>query len=233
MTSLAPLMPTSGAAASRRAGVARDVHGPHGEHVRGFGPLGMAIATAAALSLVFQVGHFAEHAFQFAVWLLGDLSNICGRDTPWMSAWAAELVRQIGVLLFPLAEAPRRMMLGMEVLHLIGNSIFLVGLAALYYCLPSRWVRWALYIEGFHLYEHIMLTTTAFFVGKPIGLSTLFGAASVIGDREFAVGVRVSWHFVMNLLPMPFAMVAIMEHWRSAGGVRSMLRHAPGNAAAP
>jgi hypothetical protein len=105
----------------------------------------------------------------------------------------------------------------MEVLHLIGNGIFLAGLACLYYCLPSRWVRWALYIEGFHLYEHIMLTTTAFFVGKPIGMSTLFGGASVIGDREFAVGCRVTWHFAMNLLPMPFAMPGLMEHWRRKG----------------
>jgi len=53
----------------------------------------------AALELAFQIGHFAEHAFQFAVWVLGDLSNICGRDTPWMSPWANELVGRIGFAL--------------------------------------------------------------------------------------------------------------------------------------
>jgi hypothetical protein len=58
------------------------------------------LAPVAALGLLFQVGHFAEHAFQFAVWVLGDLSNICGRDTPWMSPWANDLVRQIGLLFF-------------------------------------------------------------------------------------------------------------------------------------
>jgi hypothetical protein len=178
--------------------------------------LGTVLGTVATLGLLFQVGHFAEHAIQFSVWILGELSNICGRDTPWMSVWATELVRQLGGLLFPTAEATRRMMLGMEVLHLIGNSIFLAGLACLYYCVRSKWVRWALYIEAFHLYEHILLTSTAYFVGKPIGISTLFGGANIIGDREFAVGYRVSWHFAMNLLPMPFAMTGVMEYWRQS-----------------
>ncbi len=176
--------------------------------------LGIAAGTVAALALLFQVGHFAEHAFQFGVWILGDLSNICGRDTPWMSPWVSGLVEQTGSRLFPAADGPRRMMLGMEVLHLIGNSIFLTGLACLYYCVRSKRVRWALYIETFHLYEHISLTATAYFIGKPVGMSTLFGGVGAIGDREFAVGCRVTWHFVMNLLPMPLAMIGLMEHWR-------------------
>jgi hypothetical protein len=58
---------------------------------------------------------------------------------------------------------------------------------------------------------------TAYFVGKPIGLSTLFGGSSVIGSREFAVGYRVTWHFAMNLLPMPFAMIGLMQHMRRNG----------------
>jgi hypothetical protein len=33
----------------------------------------------------------------------------------------------------------------------------------------------------------------------------------VIGSREFAVGYRVTWHFAMNLLPMPFAMIGLMQ----------------------
>jgi len=146
------------------------------------------------------------------VWLLGDLSQICGRNTPWVSAWAGELIDQVGLLVAPGTDAARRGMLGLEVLHLIGNSIFLLTLGLLYYLTRNRWVRWGLYIEGFHLYEHIMLTSTAFFVGKPIGLSTLFGAVG-LGSKEFAVGTRVTWHFFMNLLPMPFAMMGLMEYW--------------------
>jgi hypothetical protein len=174
------------------------------------------LAVVAGVGLAFQVGHFAEHAAQFAVWILGDMSGICGRDTPWMSPWVTEMVRRAGTSLFPTADPRRQMMMGMEVLHLIGNGIFLISLGCLYYCVRSKWIRWALYIEGFHLYEHLMLTLTAYFVGKPIGLSTLFGGSDVIGSREFAVGYRVTWHFAMNLLPMPFAMIGLMEHMRPA-----------------
>src|SRR4051794_5412268 len=101
----------------------------------------IALGVVAALGLIFQIGHFAEHAFQFGVWVLGDWSNICGRDTPWMSPWAMDLVQQIGLFVAPSGDAARRAMLGMEVLHLIGNGIFLTALVCLYVCLPSKWVR--------------------------------------------------------------------------------------------
>jgi hypothetical protein len=148
------------------------------------------------------------------VWVLGDRSGFCGRDTPWMSPWVTEMVRRAGVILFPTDNPQRQMMLAMEALHLMGNSIFLISLGCLYYCIPSKWIRSAFYIEGFHLCEHLFLTLTAYVVGKPIGLSTLFGGSDIIGSREFAVGYRVSWHFAMNLLPMPFAMIGIMEQMR-------------------
>jgi hypothetical protein len=185
--------------------------------------LATVLAAVAGMGLAFQVGHFAEHAIQFGVWILGDISNICGRDTPWMSPWVTEMVRRGGIFLFPAANEARQMMMGMEVLHLIGNIIFLTSLGCLYYCVRSKWIRWALYIEGFHFYEHLMLTLSAYFIGKPIGLSTLFGGAGVIGSREFAVGYRVTWHFAMNLLPMPFAMVGLMEHMRSRAIPRQMV----------
>ncbi len=186
--------------------------------------LATVIAAVAGAGMAFQVGHFAEHAIQFAVWILGDLSNMCGRDTPWMSPWVTEIVRRTGTVMFPAADASRQMMMGMEVLHLIGNSIFLISLGCLHYCVRSKWIRWALYIETFHLYEHLILTLTAYFIGKPIGLSTLFGGAGIIGSREFAVGYRVTWHFAMNLLPMPFAMIGLMAFMRGKSRSTSGLR---------
>jgi hypothetical protein len=30
------------------------------------------------------------------------------------------------------------------------------------------------------------------------------------------VGWRVTFHFVMNLLPMPFVMIALMQQWSAA-----------------
>jgi hypothetical protein len=178
------------------------------------------LSLVAILGLAFQIGHFAEHVFQFVVWVLGDFSNICGRDTPWMSPWVTRLVQRFGLLMFPARDAAAQMMLGMELLHLIANCIFLTSLVCLYCWIPSKWVRWAVYIETFHLCEHVSLTATAYFLGKPVGMSTLLGRASLIGEREFAVGFRVTWHFVMNLLPMPFAMIALMEHYE-----QGLLRH--------
>src|SRR6188472_469774 len=135
--------------------------------------------TTAILGLLFQVGHFFEHAFQLVVWVLGDFSQICGRNRPWISALAGGLVDRIGLWMAPGMDASRRFMLGLEVLHLIGNSTFLFTLCLLYYLIRNKRVRWAIYIEAFHLYEHIMLTSTAFFIGKPIGLSTLFGGVGL------------------------------------------------------
>lgn len=190
---------------------------------RRFSHLMGAASAVAFLGLAFQVGHFAEHALQFVIWLLGDLSNICGRNTAWMSPWVTALVEKLGSAVASTAPSARQAMLGMEVLHLVGNSIFLTGLICLYFVIPSKWVRWAIYIETFHLYEHVLLTATAFFVGKPIGMSTLFGATSLIDSREFAVGFRVSWHFAMNLLPMPFAMIGIIEFRRRRPDVATAL----------
>jgi hypothetical protein len=188
--------------------------------------LATVLAAIAGAGLAFQVGNFAEHAMQFGVWTLGDRSGICGRDTPWMSPWVTEMVRRAGTILIATDSPQRQMMLGMETLHLMGNSIFLTSLGCLFYCIRSKWIRWALYIEGFHLYEHLFLTLTAYFIGKPIGLSTLFGGSDIIGSREFAVGYRVTWHFAMNLLPMPFAMVGMMEQMRRNAAAYLRLRDA-------
>ena len=173
-------------------------------------------AMIVGLGLAFQVGHFIEHAVQFAVWIGGQfnwvVASFCGRDVPYMSPPLTAMVRFVGTTLFPDAGAARQMMLGMELLHLVGNSIFLATIAGVYYLMPSKWVRWALYIEGGHLCEHLALTLTAYYIGKPIGISTLFGQASYYFGRNGAVGYRVAWHFALNLLPMPFVMIGMMKH---------------------
>ncbi len=163
--------------------------------------------------VIFQVGHFAEHLVQFGVWAFGE------GKTPYMSPVAKKLSHELGRGLIAKDDAicgpgetvtPRQMMMGMEVLHLIGNSIFLATIAGIfYYWRDSKLIRWALYIEGFHLYEHIMLTSTAYFLKTPIGLSTLFGGAKAMGGAEFLVTYRVGWHFVMNLIPSILVMIAL------------------------
>jgi hypothetical protein len=152
------------------------------------------------LGLAFQVGHFLEHGIQFPVWVPGSnqwlSSNICGRDTPFMSWPVTELVRFVGDCLFPDASVTRQMVMGMEILHLSGNTIFLTTIAGVYYFIPSKWVRYAFYIEGAHLCEHIWLTLSAYFVGIPIGVSTLFGQAPAWLGKSDAIGFRVSFHFL-------------------------------------
>lgn len=78
----------------------------------------------------------------------------------------------------------------------------------------AKRVGWAFYIETIHLHEHIGLTAITCFIGKPIGTSTRFGKVGAIGDREFAVGCPGHLAFRMNLLPMPFAMIELMDQRR-------------------
>lgn len=176
------------------------------------------LVAVVVLGVTFQICHFVEHAVQFGMWVFGD------RSAPWMSGPAMWLVHLIGNFVMPVphnnlhtaAFSAQQMMVGMEVLHLIGNSIFLVTIACLYVLLPTKWVRWALYIESFHLCEHLMLTTSAIFLGKPLGFSTLFGYSGLFWFKEGMVGYRVFWHFAMNLIPTVLVMVALMPRKRLA-----------------
>jgi hypothetical protein len=151
--------------------------------------------------VAFQIGHFAEHAYQFGHWVLVD------RTKPWMSNAADWLVRQIGMAV----DCGSKM--GMELLHLNGNAIFLATLAGLLWLMPrSRDMRWALGIEAFHLTEHIMLVASVGLLGKPIGWSTLFGFAPQGFSANAAVGYRVGWHFMLNLIPSVLMMRALMPY---------------------
>lgn len=176
-------------------------------------------AWIAALCLLFQVGHFLEHFLQWIIWVL-NIPSICGRDTPWMSPWTMPYLDMFGSWAWPSVPRAAQMARSMEVLHIVGNSIFLIGLGALLQVKNNKWLRWAFYIELFHLYEHIMLTVSIFTVGKPIGMSTLFGGSFLFPDKETTVGIRVTWHFIMNLFPMPFAMIGLMQKRPSPESMR-------------
>jgi hypothetical protein len=70
---------------------------------------------------------------QFVVWVAGSYpwlaSTFCGGDAPFMSASVTALVRFTGAALFPEADHARQMMMGMELLHLVGNGIFVATIA--------------------------------------------------------------------------------------------------------
>jgi hypothetical protein len=50
------------------------------------------------------------------------------------------MVQAMGAWLFPDAAIARQMMMGVEVLHLIGNGLFLATIAGVYYFIPSKWL---------------------------------------------------------------------------------------------
>jgi hypothetical protein len=161
-----------------------------------------ALIAIAVLGVTFQVGHFTEHAVQAGMWLFGD------RTRAWMSDLAMWLSTHLGP-----------MPLGMEVLHLLGNFIFLVTIGAVVLLTEGRdrWVRAAFSVELFHLTEHLMLTISTATLGDPIGWSTLFGLASTL-PVEAAVGYRVMWHFTMNLIPSALLMRALLTHMKGFKG---------------
>lgn len=178
-----------------------------------------SLLLGAFLGLLFQVGHFAEHAWQFGAWLFGD------RTKPWMSPLADWLAMRTGELVYPMPEfctdeaawMQGQMKRGMEVLHLIGNAIFLVGLGAAWYLTLSRTLANALAVEAFHLTEHLMLTVSVLLGGPAIGWSTMFGwAPALLGNPEWVVGYRVGWHFILNAIPSVMVMRYVMTFLRPA-----------------
>ena len=99
----------------------------------------------------------------------------------------------------------------MELLHLYGNAIYLVGIVGLWGFIRTRVVLIALIIESLHVFEHIMLTLTVLYFDTPIGLSTLFGAPM----SDFAsVAYRVWWHFLANAIPTGLVTCALIARYR-------------------
>lgn len=178
------------------------------------GKLCRTLIVTVSFGLLFQIGHFFEHTVQMAVFMFGS------HTTPYMSPIATYLTHLLGMFFVPNATMTYQMAVGMEIVHLIGNLIFLATIGGLYCLYPSGRVRQAQWIETFHLYEHIMLTSTVVFLGKAVGLSTLFGGTEVLGGNVFAVGFRVTWHFVMNLIPSVLVMRALMQERTSAVQVK-------------
>jgi len=89
--------------------------------------------------------------------------------------------------------------LGMELLHLVGNTLFLLGVLALLIGTPFSNRRGAATIafvfEGTHLLEHIILTSSVLNGSPAWGSSTLF--ANISGAQLSTH--RIWWHFVMNI----------------------------------
>ncbi|MEU6094786.1 DUF6008 family protein [Streptomyces sp. NPDC047079] len=167
------------------------------------------------LGVIGQVGHFQEHVAQVGYWVAHPYSPA------WMTPWGTGLARGMGQV------DPAKPTLGMEILHLVGNFIFLAGLVGVAQItrraardLRSRkWARMGVWMQTVHGLEHVALTLSiAFGASRAIGLSTWFG---LIEPGPALVTYRVWWHFVANLIGTVILVVAVYHLWKERRAVRA------------
>ena len=169
----------------------------------------------AVLALLFQLIHLIEHAAQLGYWF----ANPSHR--PWLTPWA-EAGRD-ALAVDGMAGT------GNEILHLIGNLIFFAGLLALAALAQHAgsnqgdigYRGQALYVQGFHVGEHVLLTGSYLIWGTPLGFTTLFGAAS----GPFGSTLRVWAHFTLNMVATYYAGRAVLAiRWQRSIVSRSRVR---------
>ncbi len=170
--------------------------------------LGLLRAIAAG-GLVFQVIHVLEHLLQFGFWAARP------EERPWLSSWAGGTADALAYFC-GLVDALDQPSVGVEMLHLTGNLVFLGALAA--WQMHSRLSRRpsirsldrAELVQRIHVLEHVVLVTTLLTLGRPDGLSTAFGLV----EGQTLVALRVCFHFGINALATTFAVHAALDERR-------------------
>lgn len=186
---------------------------------------GHVLAATALGAVGFQVLHVTEHLLQLGYWMFHP------QQPPWLTPWAVAgrdaLAHVVGVA----ASG------GNELLHLGGNVVFFAGLAALAVLAGRQGVagqldalRPAMYLQGGHVAEHLLLTATSLLTGRAVGMSTLFGVLAP--PAPAATASRVLVHFVVNLVATAYALQAVrharaLELFPRRSPV-NLLAHAPG-----
>ncbi|MFM7089134.1 MAG: DUF6008 family protein [Candidatus Paceibacterota bacterium] len=156
------------------------------------------IILAFALTII-QGVHSYEHLLQAVKWL----------DQPYQPGYMSYPAQLIATGYGSLADklGYTGTGLGMELLHLVGNILFLIGAISIYITRKNQISLALLYFESIHVIEHITLTLTTA-TGRPAwGASTLFAKLSGAELTSF----RVSWHLVMNLLGFVLAVLALSK----------------------
>ncbi|GGK76976.1 DUF6008 family protein [Mangrovihabitans endophyticus] len=180
-------------------------------------------AAVIILGIVGQLGHIQEHVAQTGYWVMHS------GQQPWMTPWGDGLAAGFA------GADPGKPSLGMEILHLIGNFIFLAGIAGVMiitrHALGSRarrWARMGVWMQGIHGLEHLALTlSVALGASQAIGLSTWFG---VLEPGPGLWTYRIWWHFLANVLGSVIFAVALVHLWRERRHVAATFdvgSHAP------
>lgn len=157
-----------------------------------------ALALGIALT-AFQAFHTLEHLLQLRQWFAA----------PWQQGWMSPIAHQTSVGLAAIADGLglTGTGLGMELLHLVGNIVFLVGVLALWRAGLGGLSIVLIVFKAMHLLEHTTLTLTAL-AGLPAwGASTFFAQLS---GAELST-YRVWWHLVMNAAAFALAVAVILK----------------------
>jgi hypothetical protein len=158
------------------------------------------------LGVVGQLGHLQEHIAQVGYWVQHPNAK------PWMTPWGDGLAMGFGRV------DTAHPVLGMEVLHFVGNMIFLAGMAGVMVLTcrapgvrARKWGRMGVWMQGLHGLEHLSLMLSVW-LGAPraIGVSTWFGTMAP-GPGLWTY--RVWWHFLANVLGSVIFAGALRHVW--------------------
>jgi hypothetical protein len=185
-----------------------------------------ACLTVIIIGVIGQIGHLTEHVAQVGYWLQHPNSP------PWMTPWGAGLARGFGQV------DTSKPTLGMEILHLTGNFIFLAGLAAVMVISrrtratrTRKWAKMGVWMQGIHGLEHLSLTlSVAFGAKQAIGLSTWFG---LLDPGPGLATYRIWWHFLANVIGSCIFAAALCHLWRERHEIKAAYDAAPTAGAAP
>ena len=169
-----------------------------------------ALSKVVVGAVGFQVFHFLEHGLQLGYWFFNT------KQKPWLTPWAQTGVDGLAFWCQIWPGSGGAGQRGAELLHLVGNTIFLVGVLALFVLARetrtrNRSTQGAVLFQSLHFLEHILLTATVFVTGRSWGASTMFGRWS---GSELS-SHRVWWHFTVNAIATAIALSALVAVTRS------------------
>ncbi|GAA4211913.1 DUF6008 family protein [Microbispora amethystogenes] len=173
-----------------------------------------AAVAVIGLGIAGQIGHLQEHVAQAAYWVFHPNAQ------PWMTPLGTGLANGFGRV------DPSKPSLGMEILHLTGNFVFLAGLAGVMVITrwagrtqARRWGRMGVWMQGIHGLEHLaLMVSVALGAKQAIGLSTWFG---LLDPGPGLWTYRIWWHAIANLIGSVIFAIALYHLWRERAVVRA------------
>lgn len=174
-------------------------------------------AGVIGLGVLGQIGHIQEHVAQTGYWVAHPDAE------PWMTPWGTGLADGMGRI------DMSKPTLGMEILHLVGNFIFLAGMVGVMLITrralrtrSRKWAKMGTWMQGIHGIEHASLTiSVALGAKQAIGLSTWFG---LLDPGPGLWTYRIWWHMLANLMGSIIFAIALYHLWRERKDIHATHR---------